>query len=140
MTYIVTDACIKCKFMDCVEVCPVDCFYEGENFLAINPDECIDCGVCEPECPVDAIKPDTEDDPDGKWLRINTDYAKVWPNITVKGEPPADAEALRARDRQVREILQRQARQAAPEPTPAAAARGGRSCRGASLSFGFILC
>jgi ferredoxin len=90
MTYIVTDACIKCKFMDCVEVCPVDCFYEGENFLAINPDECIDCGVCEPECPVDAIKPDTEDDPDGKWLQINTTYAKVWPNITVKGEPPAD--------------------------------------------------
>lgn len=90
MTYIVTDACIKCKYMDCVEVCPVDCFYEGENFLAINPDECIDCGVCEPECPVDAIKPDTEDEPDGKWLRINSDYAKVWPNITVKGEPPAD--------------------------------------------------
>jgi ferredoxin len=94
MTYIVTDPCIKCKFMDCVEVCPVDCFYEGENFLAINPDECIDCGVCEPECPVDAIKPDTEDDPDGKWLKLNSDYAKVWPNITVKGEPPADAEAF----------------------------------------------
>ena len=55
MTYIVTDPCVKCKFMDCVEVCPVDCFYEGENFLVINPDECIDCGVCEPECPVDAI-------------------------------------------------------------------------------------
>jgi ferredoxin len=94
MTYIVMDACIKCKFMDCVEVCPVDCFYEGENFLAINPDECIDCGVCEPECPVDAIKPDTEDDPDGKWLRINSEFAKVWPNITVKGDPPADAEAF----------------------------------------------
>ena len=94
MTYIVMDACIKCKFMDCVEVCPVDCFYEGENFLAINPDECIDCGVCEPECPVDAIKPDTEDDADGKWLKINTDFAKVWPNITVKGEPPADREAF----------------------------------------------
>jgi ferredoxin len=92
MTYIVTDPCIKCKFMDCVEVCPVDCFYEGENFLAINPDECIDCGVCEPECPVDAIKPDTEDDPDGKWLQINATYAKVWPNITVKGIPPADRE------------------------------------------------
>jgi ferredoxin len=92
MTYIVMDPCIKCKFMDCVEVCPVDCFYEGENFLAINPEECIDCGVCEPECPVDAIKPDTEDEPDGKWLRINTEYAKVWPNITVKGEPPADRE------------------------------------------------
>jgi ferredoxin len=92
MTYIVTDACVKCKFMDCVEVCPVDCFYEGENFLAIHPDECIDCGVCEPECPVDAIKPDTEDDPDGKWLTINTQYAKIWPNITVKGEPPEDRE------------------------------------------------
>ncbi|MGH7016450.1 MAG: ferredoxin FdxA [Caulobacteraceae bacterium] len=92
MTYIVTDACIKCKYMDCVEVCPVDCFYEGENFLAISPEECIDCGVCEPECPVDAIKPDTEDDPDGKWLRVNTDYAKIWPNITIKGTPPADAE------------------------------------------------
>ena len=60
MTYIVTDACVKCKFMDCVEVCPVDCFYEGENFLVIAPDECIDCGVCEPECPIDAIVPDTE--------------------------------------------------------------------------------
>ena len=52
MTYVVTEACIKCKYMDCVEVCPVDCFYEGENMLVIKPDECIDCGVCEPECPV----------------------------------------------------------------------------------------
>ena len=60
MTYIVTEACIRCKYMDCVEVCPVDCFYEGENMLVIHPDECIDCGVCEPECPIDAIKPDTE--------------------------------------------------------------------------------
>ena len=60
MTYIVNDNCIKCKYMDCVEVCPVDCFYEGENMLVIHPDECIDCGVCEPECPVEAIKPDTE--------------------------------------------------------------------------------
>ncbi len=58
MTYIVVESCIKCKYMDCVEVCPVDCFYEGENMLVIHPDECIDCGVCEPECPVDAIKPD----------------------------------------------------------------------------------
>ena len=91
MTYIVTDPCVKCKLMDCVEVCPVDCFYEGENFLVINPDECIDCGVCEPECPVDAIKPDTEDDPDGRWLQVNASYAKSWPNITRKGEPPADA-------------------------------------------------
>ena len=61
MTYVVTDACIKCKYTDCVEVCPVDCFYEGENMLVINPSECIDCGVCEPECPAEAILPDTED-------------------------------------------------------------------------------
>ena len=60
MTYVVNESCIKCKLMDCVEVCPVDCFYEGENMLVIHPDECIDCGVCEPECPVEAIKPDTE--------------------------------------------------------------------------------
>jgi len=59
MTYIVTDNCIRCKYLDCVEVCPVDCFYEGENMLVIHPDECIDCGVCEPECPAEAIKPDT---------------------------------------------------------------------------------
>ena len=60
MTYVVTDNCIKCKYMDCVEVCPVDCFYEGENMLVIHPDECIDCGVCEPECPAEAILPDGE--------------------------------------------------------------------------------
>tara|TARA_B100001964_G_scaffold177269_1_gene195337 strand:- start:180 stop:473 length:294 start_codon:yes stop_codon:yes gene_type:complete len=77
--------------MDCVEVCPVDCFYEGENFLVINPDECIDCGVCEPECPAEAIVPDTEDGLD-QWLEINTKYSTEWPNITVKGESPADAE------------------------------------------------
>jgi|TARA_B100001996_G_scaffold90783_3_gene67528 ferredoxin len=66
--------------MTCVEVCPVDCFYEGENMLVINPDECIDCGVCEPECPVDAIIPDSQDD--GKWLDINSKYSYEWPNIT----------------------------------------------------------
>ncbi|NDB49306.1 MAG: ferredoxin family protein [Proteobacteria bacterium] len=59
MTYVVNENCIKCKLTDCVEVCPVDCFYEGENMLVINPDECIDCGVCEPECPINAIEPDT---------------------------------------------------------------------------------
>ncbi len=91
MTYLVTDACVRCKYMDCVEVCPVDCFYEGENMLVIHPDECIDCGVCEPECPVDAILPDTEDE-HGKWLAINAEYAETWPNITEKGEPPSDAE------------------------------------------------
>ena len=70
MTYIVNDKCIKCKLMDCVEVCPVDCFYEGKNMLVIKPDECIDCGVCEPECPVDAIVADTEPGNE-KWLELN---------------------------------------------------------------------
>ena len=92
MTYIVTDACVACKYTDCVEVCPVDCFYEGENFLVIHPDECIDCGVCEPECPVEAIKPDTEDDPDGKWLALNTKFADIWPNITLRKDPLPDAD------------------------------------------------
>ena len=92
MTYVVTDNCIKCKYMDCVEVCPVDCFYEGETMLVIHPDECIDCGVCEPECPAEAILPDTEDGLE-KWLALNARYAQSWPNITTKGESPADAPA-----------------------------------------------
>ena len=94
MTYVVTEACIKCKYTDCVEVCPVDCFYEGENMLVIHPDECIDCGVCEPECPAEAIIPDTEPEAD-KWLELNTKYAAEWPNITQKLDalPDADAQA-----------------------------------------------
>lgn len=91
MTYVVTENCIKCKFMDCVEVCPVDCFYVGENFLVINPDECIDCGVCEPECPAEAILPDS-DDRAAVWLERNLNLSKSWPNITRKGTAPADAE------------------------------------------------
>jgi ferredoxin len=91
MTYVVTENCIKCKYMDCVEVCPVDCFYEGANMLVIHPDECIDCGVCEPECPAEAIKADTEPDLE-KWLALNAQYAPVWLNITEKKESPADAE------------------------------------------------
>jgi ferredoxin len=91
MTYVVTENCIKCKFTDCVEVCPVDCFYEGENFLVINPDECIDCGVCEPECPANAIVPDS-DAKAKSWVEINQNYAKSWPNITRKTDPLADAE------------------------------------------------
>lgn len=90
MTYVVTENCIKCKFMDCVEVCPVDCFYAGENMLVIHPDECIDCGVCEPECPANAIKPDTEEGL-GDWLKLNREYAAKWPNLTAKELPPADA-------------------------------------------------
>ena len=91
MTYVVTEDCIKCKYQDCIEVCPVDCFYEGENMLVIHPDECIDCGVCEPECPADAILPDTESEAD-KWLELNREYSEKWPNITRKGEEPADAD------------------------------------------------
>ena len=77
--------------MDCVEVCPVDCFYEGENMLVIHPDECIDCGVCEPECPTEAILPDSDEEAD-KWLDLNTKQSNFWPNITRKGEPPSDGE------------------------------------------------
>jgi ferredoxin len=91
MTYVVTEACIRCKYMDCVEVCPVDCFYEGETMLVINPNECIDCGVCEPECPAEAIVPDTEPGLD-KWIELNAKFSAEWPNITVKGESPADAD------------------------------------------------
>ncbi len=91
MTYVVVESCIKCKYMDCIEVCPVDCFYEGENMLVIHPDECIDCGVCEPECPADAIKTDTESDV-GFWLELNGTYAKKWPNITRKKDSPPDAD------------------------------------------------
>ena len=94
MTYVVTEACIKCKYMDCVEVCPVDFFYEGENMLVINPDECIDCGVCEPECPPKAIVPDTEKGME-QWLEVNRDLSAQWPNITRKGEAPPDAEEFR---------------------------------------------
>ena len=97
MTYVVTENCIKCKYMDCVEVCPVDCFYEGENFLVINPDECIDCGVCEPECPVEAILPDSEPRA-ASWAEPNRELALVWPNITRKGEPPADADDWKGKD------------------------------------------
>ena len=94
MTYIVNDACIRCKHMDCVEVCPVDCFYEGENMLVINPAECIDCGVCEPECPADAILPDTTSGA-SEWIDFNAKYSALWPNITQMrpADVPADAEA-----------------------------------------------
>ena len=91
MTYIVNDNCIKCKHMDCVEVCPVDCFYEGENMLVIHPDECIDCGVCEPECPADAILPDSTGDKNF-WVDFNRKWSEQWPNITAKKDPPEDAE------------------------------------------------
>jgi ferredoxin len=93
MTFVVTENCIKCKYMDCVEVCPVDCFHEGPNFLVIDPDECIDCTLCEPECPAEAIFSE-EELPAGQeqFLQINAELSKKWPVITEKGEPPADAD------------------------------------------------
>ena len=93
MTYIVAEPCIKCKYTDCVDVCPVDCFYEGENMLAIHPDECIDCGACVPECPVEAIF--AEDELPEKWsdfLELNAKFCESWPNITDKQDALPDAD------------------------------------------------
>lgn len=95
MTHYVGEECIKCKYTDCVEVCPVDCFYEGEDFLAIDPDVCIDCGVCIPECPIGAIKTDEDahNDPEKLfWLTYNAKYAKIWKQITKKKDPLPDAD------------------------------------------------
>jgi len=93
MTFVVTDNCVRCKYTDCVEVCPVDCFYEGENMLVIHPDECIDCGVCEPECPAEAIKPESEELL--RWVEINRQYALEWPNLTRKKPAPDDADEFK---------------------------------------------
>ena len=93
MTFIVGENCIKCKHTDCVEVCPVDCFYEGPNMLVIHPDECIDCALCEPECPVDAIFADDEVPEDQvPFIELNAEFAEVWPNITEIKPAPEDAE------------------------------------------------
>ena len=93
MTYVVTEACIKCKHTDCVDVCPTDAFREGPNFLAIDPDECIDCTLCVPECPVEAIF--AEDDvprAQHEFIALNAEFAKVWPVIAEKKEALPDAE------------------------------------------------
>ena len=94
MTYVVTEACIRCKFNDCVAICPVDCFYEGESMLVIHPDECIDCGACVPACPSDAIMFGGETGGEA-WLELNKQYSEIWPNINKKGETPADAETYK---------------------------------------------
>jgi len=97
MAYAVTEACIKCKFTDCVEVCPVDCFYEGANMLIIHPDECIDCGVCEPECPAEAIVPDTAPGVE-RWVDLAKMHVDSWPNITVRRDPLPEADDWNGRD------------------------------------------
>ena len=91
MPFVVTESCIRCKFTDCVDVCPADCFYEGATMLVIHPDECIDCGLCEPECPVAAILPDSypESEP---WVEINRDLSLVWPKILAGHDALPDAD------------------------------------------------
>ena len=97
MTYVVTESCIKCKYTDCVEVCPVDCFHEGPNMLVIDPDECIDCTLCEPECPIDAIVADTDENlkDKEKWLLLNKKFSAIWPNISKKKDPMKEHEKFK---------------------------------------------
>ena len=93
MTFVVVENCIKCKYTDCVEVCPVDCFHEGPNMLVIDPDECIDCTLCEPECPVEAIKSEDDlTDDEQHFLELNTELSKDWPVINEMKSPPDDAD------------------------------------------------
>jgi len=107
MTFVVIDNCIKCKYTDCVEVCPVDAFHEGPNFLAINPDECIDCTLCEPECPINAIYPE-DDVPAGQeiFVALNAELARSWPVITERKDSPADAKEWEGKPSKL-ELLQR---------------------------------
>ena len=107
MTFVVIDNCIKCKYTDCVDVCPVDAFHEGPNFLVIDPDECIDCTLCEPECPINAIY--TEDDvPAGQeaFVALNAELAKDWPVITERKDALPDAKAWEGKPDKL-ELLQR---------------------------------
>jgi len=92
MTFVVVENCIKCKYTDCVEVCPVDCFHEGPNFLVIDPEECIDCTLCEPECPVEAIFPEDDLPADQQdFLELNAELCREWPVINERKDPPPDA-------------------------------------------------
>ncbi len=93
MTFVVTDNCILCKYTDCVEVCPVDCFHEGPNFLVIDPDECIDCTLCEPECPAGAILADDDLSEDQMvFLELNAELSRQWPVLTEQKDPLPEAE------------------------------------------------
>lgn len=98
MTYVVTENCIACKYTDCVDSCPVDCFHEGEVMLVINPDECIDCGVCVPECPADAISPDSAPEV-ARWVTLNRELSQKWPILYNTKEPLSDADEHDGQDR-----------------------------------------
>jgi len=107
MTYVVTESCIRCKYTDCAEVCPVSCFHEGPNFLVIDPEECIDCDICVPECPVDAIYAEADLPPDQQaYLALNAELAQAWPVIDTRKDPPADADEW-AQVREKRQYLER---------------------------------
>ncbi|OGT18762.1 MAG: ferredoxin [Gammaproteobacteria bacterium RBG_16_57_12] len=94
MTYVVTENCIKCKYTDCVEVCPVDCFHAGPNFLVIDPDECIDCTLCVPECPANAIFAEDDVPADQQsYIALNAELAKQWPVLSQMEPAPADADS-----------------------------------------------
>ena len=106
MTYVITENCIKCKYTDCVEVCPVDCFHEGPNFLVINPDECIDCSLCEPECPINAIVSDEDiTDNNRQFLEINERLSKKWPILTEIKPAPDDAKEWENKENKI-ELLE----------------------------------
>jgi len=106
MAYVVTENCIRCKYTDCVEVCPVDCFHEGPNFLVIDPDECIDCTLCVPECPVNAIfAEDDLPDEQRQFVQINAELAKKWPVITEKKDAPPDATEWEDKPNKLKELV-----------------------------------
>jgi ferredoxin len=106
MTHVVTEACIRCKYTDCVDVCPVDCFREGPNFLVIDPEECIDCAVCIPECPVNAILPE-EDVPADQlaYIALNAELSPTWPSITKRKDPLPDADQWKDRKDKLGELI-----------------------------------
>jgi ferredoxin len=106
MTHVVLESCIRCKYTDCVDVCPVDCFREGPNYLVIDPDECIDCAVCIPECPVNAILPE-EDVPSDQlaFIKLNADLSRKWPSITKRKTPLPDADDWKDRKDKLDQLI-----------------------------------
>jgi ferredoxin len=125
MTYVVTESCIKCKYTDCVDVCPVDAFREGPNFLAIDPDECIDCTLCVAECPVEAIFAE-EDVPEGQraFIGLNAELSRQWKPIVMTKAPPRDADAW-AKVKDKKDLLERSYAEGAAEISSSEQSRSG---------------